>query len=485
MAWDPRPWRAVFAERDHSRLIAHLFPGDQDEHGAVLAAGLMQTDRETRLLIREVFPAIDGVDFVPGIRGYRRLTPEFVNRYIRYCRDEKLVYLAVHNHGGRDEVAFSTPDMASHERGYPALLDIARGMPVGALVLNENSVAGDIWTPDDSRREIRECVILGRNYQRLYPNRSQQPPARQEMDDRQARIYGDAGQALFSALKVGVIGAGGVGMPIVAHLARLGVGQLVVVDPDEIELSNLPRLPETTSRDAGMPTPGRRVSWLQRVRHRRLRPRAKVEVAKRIARNARPDVILEAIHADVTTAAAAARLVDCDYLFLAANTHQARAVFNALVHQYLIPGVQVGSLVEVDRDTGMVGKIFSVVRPVSPDGGCLQCNGLINPARLQEEALDRATREAQQYGFRDDAPAPSVMSLNSIGVARAVNDFMLAMTGLRLPSDADGRYIRFETRAAKLTLEEPRADADCLDCSQVKMSGRARGDYGHLPVRAN
>lgn len=33
----------------------------------------------------------------------------------------------------------------------------------------------------------------------------------------------------------------------------------------------------------------------------------------------------------------------CDYLFLAADSMRARLVFNALVHQYLIPGVQLGS----------------------------------------------------------------------------------------------------------------------------------------------
>ena len=53
------------------RLYAHLFPGDGDEHGAVIAAGIAKDGRATRLLAREVFLAAEGIDYVPGTRGYR------------------------------------------------------------------------------------------------------------------------------------------------------------------------------------------------------------------------------------------------------------------------------------------------------------------------------------------------------------------------------------------------------------------------------
>ena len=52
------------------------------------------------------------------------LRPDFVECFI--------VYLAAHNHASDQEVGFSRIDLQSHERGYPALLQIARGMPVGA-----------------------------------------------------------------------------------------------------------------------------------------------------------------------------------------------------------------------------------------------------------------------------------------------------------------------------------------------------------------
>src|SRR3954467_12204911 len=59
---------------DWERLFTHLFPGDNDEHGAILLCGEVTTDNRRRLLVREVVPAIDGTHYGPGTRGYRHLS---------------------------------------------------------------------------------------------------------------------------------------------------------------------------------------------------------------------------------------------------------------------------------------------------------------------------------------------------------------------------------------------------------------------------
>ena len=53
-------WRMVFPESLYKRLRAHLFPGDGDEHAAVIAAGLARSPAgEMRLLARNLFLATD------------------------------------------------------------------------------------------------------------------------------------------------------------------------------------------------------------------------------------------------------------------------------------------------------------------------------------------------------------------------------------------------------------------------------------------
>jgi hypothetical protein len=476
----PDPWQLVFPGESWRALTEHLFPGDRDEHGAIAVAGIVNTSRGTRLLVRNVFLAQDGEEFVSAENAHRRLTAEFVNKHIRYCRDQQLAYLAIHNHGGTTSVAFSAIDLRSHERGYPALLDIARGQPVGALVIAHDALGGDILTPDGIRRPIGETIILERNLRRIHPRPAATPPARAAIDDRQARIYGDAGQAILGRLKVGVIGAGGVGLPIVTALARLGVGHIVVIDPERTDPTNLPRLPETTRRDAGLPlNTERSPAWLRRIGARLAKP--KVCVAARAARYARRTTTVDAVHGDVREERNAHLLVDCDYLFLAADSHVARAVFNALVHQYLIPGVQIGSKVEIEPN-GTIAGIYSVVRPVTPDHGCLWCNQLINATRLNDELLPEAVREAQRYLPADDAPAPSIGTLNALGVAQATNHFMLAATTLLTDVDTAGDYRRFEARTERTITTIPRRDASCPDCGETAASALARGDSRQLPT---
>ena len=79
--------------------MEHLFPGDQDEHGAILRAGIVRNGSSLRLLIQDVRPAEFGADYIAGRYGYRALTPTFIHREILQCRDAGLAYLAVHNHG--------------------------------------------------------------------------------------------------------------------------------------------------------------------------------------------------------------------------------------------------------------------------------------------------------------------------------------------------------------------------------------------------
>ena len=469
------PWTLAMDEVLHASLTAHLFPGDEDEHGAVIAAGLAATSRGTRLIARELHLAIDGIDFVPGKRGYRMLTAEFVRDKIMHCRDEGLVYLAVHNHGGSDHVQFSGDDNRSHERGYPALLDIS-GRPVGALVFARNAVAGDIWTPDRRRREVREVVIVGRNLTRLYPAPPPPPAKADPTFDRQARWFGDRGQQLLGRIKVGVVGAGGVGLPLITMLARIGVGRIVVIDPDRLGDTNLPRMPEARRLDALMPL--RRIPALVPLANR-LSIR-KVRLARRAVQRANHKTIYEGLPVFVTDPEAAAELVDCDFIFLAADSHLARMLVNAIAYQYLIPAIQLGSRIEVDAGSGEVGEIREHVRLVLPTVGCLRCNQLISGVHLQDESRDPAERRRNRY--IDEVPAPSVITFNTAIAAQAATDFML-MTGELMDGAAPLDYLRGQPRKRRL---EPIGvmtnDAACPDCGTMSASRRARGDGVPLPL---
>jgi molybdopterin/thiamine biosynthesis adenylyltransferase len=80
-------------------------------------------------------------------------------------------------------------------------------------------------TPDETRRYARHLVL---------------------------RDIGGAGQQALKAARVAVIGAGGLGSPVIAYLAAAGVGTIGVVDNDTVSLSNLQRQIVHRSEDVGM-----------------------------------------------------------------------------------------------------------------------------------------------------------------------------------------------------------------------------------------
>jgi molybdopterin/thiamine biosynthesis adenylyltransferase len=422
------------------QLQTHLFTDDRTAHGAVLLAGWTDGPRGLRLLARDLIPARDHTDYEPGTTGHHALAAAFVRDNILRARDKHLAYIAVHNHGGTTRVQFSPTDLASHERGYPTLTQISN-TPVCGLVLTPQAAAGDLWHPDGTRTDLAEVVIPANNLLRLRPR----PAAASAADtthasyDRQVRIFGDLGQQTFQAMKVAVIGLGGVGNLITEYLARLGIGHLVLIDDDTVDETNLPRLCGATAADVGHP---------------------KTALASRLARQAQPAITLTPLTERVEQPHVRDELRQCDWLFLAADGAAARHFTNIAVQQYLIPATQAGVKIPV-RD-GTVGQIHAVSRLLLPGTGCLWCDGLINPTDLAIDMHAPTDRAAAQYV--PGTPAASVLPLNALAAAEAVSHFMHAVSCLH-DDDLDHASVLHRPRARARDLINSRTNPDCRWCS--------------------
>lgn len=98
------------------------------------------------------------------------------------------------------------------------------------------------------------------------------------------REIGGPGQQKLKAAKVLIVGAGGLGSPAALYLAAAGVGQIGLVDPDTVALSNLQRQVLYVGADVG---------------------RAKTEAAAEHLAALNPDIRLIAINQALTPANAA------------------------------------------------------------------------------------------------------------------------------------------------------------------------------------
>lgn len=84
------------------------------------------------------------------------------------------------------------------------------------------------------------------------------PPLTPEQTARAARHLllpgvGLEGQRRLRAARVGVIGAGGLGAPVLQYLAAAGIGTLGIVDDDVVDVSNLQRQVIHATSDVGRP----------------------------------------------------------------------------------------------------------------------------------------------------------------------------------------------------------------------------------------
>ena len=187
-----------------------------------------------------------------------------------------------------------------------------------------------------------------------------------------------------------------------------------------------------------------------------------------------------AVDGDIADVDTARRLLECDFIFLATDTVTSRLVFNAIVHRYLIPGIQIGAKVELGVD-GEILEVYVAVRPVFPDAGCLYCQGLIDPVRLQQEARTPEEARAQNYLNAPEVVDPSVITLNGIAASHAVNTMLFSATGL-LTAELQ-QQLFFMLDGAVRTVEA-RKDPDCAFCGRHEDSCFAQGgDPAELPVR--
>ena len=135
---------------------------------------------------------------------------------------------------------------------------------------------------------------------------------------------GEPGQEALRRGSVLVVGAGGLGAPVLTYLAAAGVGRIGIVDDDDVELSNLQRQILFTTADVG---------------------RAKVEVAASRLRALNPDVTVEP-HAVRLTAANVLAFVDrYDVVVTAVDNFPTRYLLNdacVLRRKTLVDGAVLG-----------------------------------------------------------------------------------------------------------------------------------------------
>ena len=219
---------------------------------------------------------------------------------------------------------------------------------------------------------------------------------------RLAAAFGDDAARRLREATVGVVGAGGTGSAAIEVLARAGVGRLIIVDPDNLEPSNLERVHGSCARDVEA-----RVS--------------KSEIARRHASaiNKRCEVV--AVRGALPQELAVDKLVEADVILGCTDQQHSRLALSDLVVRYLVPAIDCG--VALEGSEGVVrGQIIQLLRWLPADP-CAVCRRLVNPRRVSQELMSKQERESRRLaaqaanpgGKPDSAYWEEIPQLNTVG----------------------------------------------------------------------
>ncbi|MDF1835923.1 MAG: ThiF family adenylyltransferase [Alteraurantiacibacter sp. bin_em_oilr2.035] len=273
-------------------------------------------------------------------------------------------------------------------------------------------------------------------------------------DDRQIRAFGEPGQRFLRSLHVGVIGAGGTGSLTCQQLAHLGIPKITIIDPDEVEETNLNRLVGARPSDVGV---------------------AKVDVAKRTIQQINPGCHVTAIQGDLVDEDVADLLRTFDFIMLCTDSHASRMVVNQAAYQFLVPAIDMGVSITVkaDRITHITGR----VQMLAPNLPCLTCTGALDAEQIRREMQSPEHRSEDPYVQGQTEPEPAVISINSTAASLAVTMMLGAVT----PVPAGPRFQRYDGIRGQVRELAVQQHASCIVCS--KRGALAKGASWSLPVR--
>lgn len=271
-----------------------------------------------------------------------------------------------------------------------------------------------------------------------------------ERYSRNIALFGEEGQAKIRAVRVAVVGLGGLGSHVVQQLAYLGVEEYGLVDFDVVTESSLNRLIGSVPADAATGT-------------------KKIVVAERVIRAVQPDARIESVDARLTDRAAVAVITGADVVFGCLDRDVHRLELMELCYRNAKPYFDLASDVVPDRDELRYGG-----RVVFCNGSrCLVCLDVLNQEEMSRDRMDAAQRDEDRriYGVDRDALArfgPAVVSLNGVVASLAVTEFMVYVTGLREPA---GQLIYVaEQGGVRLSKDQPE---DCYYCTSLWGSAAA------------
>lgn len=403
------------------QLNAHLFPGDGCEAVAILLCARRNGKRVHRLLVRKIVPVPYGdcpIRRPDLVQWSTNVLPPILEEANR----EGWSVVKVHGHANAYR-AFSPIDDDSDRQLFPSVAGwFDADVPHGSVVLlQDGHLFGRTVSSDGVFSPMERIMVVGDDVQLDFDNGGASLPL-DAFTDRHARAFGAATSRLLRRLTVAVVGVSGTGSPLIEMLLRLGVGRLLLIEPDVVSEENLNRIVYATRTDIG---------------------RLKVDVIGDAIERAGLGTEVVRIAKYISDRDVVEAIAEADFIFGCMDGAEGRNVLNRLATCYLLPYIDVGVKLLADGK-GAIDEVSTASHYLQPGLSSLGMRGVFTPAEVFADSMRRtnpeeyARRRRERYIVGVDETRPAVISVNFFAASVAVNDFLARLNDYR--SDGNAPY---------------------------------------------
>lgn len=305
-----------------------------------------------------------------NLHGNASFEPSYLGRAMKIALQKEAGLAFMHSHPGPGWQGMSSADIEA-ERDVLAYPAGATGLPlVGMTIGGDGYWSARFWQRSgrEMRRDWCEKVrIVGPiSYKTHFNDRIVRPSSRRNILKRTFDTWGQELQDGLSRLRIGIVGLGSVGCIVAEALARIGIAQVTLIDPDRVEEHNLDRLLYGTVKDIG---------------------KLKVDLAAQaMRRNSTAEKIeINALPISVQQRSAYMDALDCDVIFSCVDRPVARDVLNHIANAHLIPVIDGGVAVKSDTIRDRLFSAHWRTSIVTPYHQCLRCSGQYNSSMVVME----------------------------------------------------------------------------------------------------
>lgn len=394
------------AGKHYKSLQHHLFPGDGKEAVAVALCGRYERDGISILLTHKI-------ELIPHEECERdeqfvRWKTDRLIPLLEEAGKSNMAILKIHSHP-TGYPYFSTTDDESDSELFKSIFGWCDhdGVHASAVIKPDGEIFGRVFTPEMESMSLDKISVAGDEIKIFEKVNT----TVDEFSLRTRQAFGDDTYAKLQQMKIGVVGCSGTGSPTIEQLVRLGVGTIVIIDPDIVEEKNLNRILNTTIDDAKQ-------------------KRSKTEVlATSIVKIGLGTTVIKYNVNLYDSRDALEELITCDAVIGCVDSVDGRHLISQLTNFYLVPFFDIGVRLDADGNGGIKG-ITASIHYIQPGCSTLFSRKLYTAKRLADENLQRQSPEdfkdleKQGYVHNANVDRPAVISINMQISSMAVNELL-------------------------------------------------------------